>query len=97
MQKRLSSEVKIEKKIQKPESTTHISSHQSGTSFGVSKQQSGVGTLTIKNSFKSDIIKDIFKISVPVADNTNSSYEYYIFFKGTKVEFFSFTLPPPFS
>lgn len=95
--KKIIQKVKIEQEIQKPEATAHISSHQSDRSFRVSKQQFGVGTLTINNSFKSAIIKDIVKISVPVIDQTNSSYEYYNSFKGTKVEFFSFTRPPPFS
>ncbi|MCX8525312.1 hypothetical protein OF897_15445 [Chryseobacterium formosus] len=95
--KKIIQKVKIEREIQKLEATAHISSHQSENSFEVSKQRYGVGTLTINNSFKAAILKDIAKISVPVADNTNSSYEYCVFFKGTKIELFSFTRPPPFS
>lgn len=93
--KKIAQKIKIEREIQKPEATTHISSHQSENSFEVSKQRYGVGTLTLNHYFKSAIVKNIAKIPSPLADNTNSSYEYYYSQKGIKVKFFCFTRPPP--
>ena len=95
--KKIIEKVKTEQKIQKPEGTTHISSHQSEHSFETSRQRSGVGTLTFNNYLKSAIIKDFAAVVNLFTGNTNLLYEYYNSSKGAESEFFSFTRPPPFS
>lgn len=88
--------IKTQHKESSPEAVAHIYSHEPKSSFDVSKQQSGVGTLTFNHSFKAIIVRHNGAVFLASLSKAIAIHQYTFSFTPNTMHSHSFTRPPPF-
>lgn len=95
--KKITQKVKAQHKESSPEATAHLYSHQSESSFEVSKQQCGVGTLAFNHSFKAITVHYNNTVSLAHLSKIIATHKYAFSFTPNTMHAHSFSRPPPFN
>lgn len=94
--KKITQKVKAQNKESSPEATAQLYSHQSESSFQVSKQQCGVGTLAFNHSFKAITVHYNNTVSLAHLSKIIAIHKYAFSFTPNTMHAHSFSRPPPF-
>ena len=94
--KETAEKVKVQQKVKNIEATAHVYSHQSQTSFTISNQQLGIGTLASNHSFKALTIHHDYTVVLMQPSDVTATDKYTFSFTPNTMYSHSFTRPPPF-